>query len=104
MPSNPVTSVVPRERRVQCANPLGLHHVAYTEWGDPANPRVLVCVHGLTRSGRDFDRLAAALSDVYRVVCPDVAGRGRSDWLPDPKLALRRAAIRFRHRHADRAS
>lgn len=86
MPSNPVTSVVPRERRVQCANPLGLHHVAYTEWGDPANPRVLVCVHGLTRSGRDFDRLAAALSDVYRVVCPDVAGRGRSDWLPDPKL------------------
>ncbi|MBF3518234.1 alpha/beta hydrolase [Burkholderia pseudomallei] len=85
MSSNPATSVSPRERRVQCANPLGLHHIAYTEWGDPANPRVLVCVHGLTRSGRDFDRLAAALSDVYRVVCPDVAGRGRSDWLADPK-------------------
>ncbi|AOI42693.1 alpha/beta fold hydrolase [Burkholderia oklahomensis] len=86
MPSNLVTSVSPRERRVQCAHPMGLHHVAYTEWGDPANPRVLVCVHGLTRSGRDFDRLATALSDVYRVVCPDVAGRGRSDWLADPGL------------------
>lgn len=58
--------------------------MAYTEWGDPDNPRVLVCVHGLTRSGRDFDRVAAALSDVYRVVCPDVVGRGRSDRLPDP--------------------
>ena len=74
----------PREREVQCANPAGLHRMAYTEWGDPDNPRVLVCVHGLTRSGRDFDRVAAALSDVYRVVCPDVVGRGRSDWLPDP--------------------
>lgn len=57
--------------------------MAYTEWGVPDNPRVLICVHGLTRSGRDFDRVAAALSDEYRVVCPDVAGRGLSDWLPD---------------------
>ncbi len=74
----------PRQRYLQCANPTGLHRIAYTEWGDPENPRVLVCVHGLTRSGRDFDRLAASFSDVYRVVCPDVAGRGLSDWLPDP--------------------
>jgi pimeloyl-ACP methyl ester carboxylesterase len=74
----------PRQRYVQCANPAGLHRIAYTEWGDSENPRVLVCVHGLTRSSRDFDRAAAALSDVYRVVCPDVAGRGLSDWLPDP--------------------
>jgi pimeloyl-ACP methyl ester carboxylesterase len=74
----------PREHAVLCANPLGLHRMAYREWGDPENPRVLVCVHGLTRSGRDFDRVAAALSDVYRVVCPDVVGRGRSDRLPDP--------------------
>lgn len=57
--------------------------MAYVEWGDPDNPRVLVCVHGLTRCGRDFDFLAAALSDRYRVICPDVVGRGRSDWLPD---------------------
>ncbi len=57
--------------------------MAYVEWGDPANPRVLVCVHGLTRCGRDFDFLAAALADRYRVVCPDVVGRGRSGWLAD---------------------
>ncbi|WP_179403597.1 alpha/beta fold hydrolase [Burkholderia guangdongensis] len=79
-------SPLPRQRRVQCASPVGLHRIAYTEWGDAANPRVLVCVHGLTRSGRDFDRLAAALSDAYRVVCPDVVGRGQSDWLADPRL------------------
>jgi pimeloyl-ACP methyl ester carboxylesterase len=55
--------------------------MAYTEWGDPKNPKVLVCVHGLTRCSRDFDFLAEALADDYRVVCPDVVGRGRSDWL-----------------------
>jgi pimeloyl-ACP methyl ester carboxylesterase len=58
--------------------------MAYVEWGDPRNPRVLVCVHGLTRLGRDFDRLAQALADDYRVVCPDVVGRGRSDRLRQP--------------------
>ncbi|MFX8620500.1 alpha/beta hydrolase, partial [Acinetobacter baumannii] len=57
--------------------------MAYAEWGEPDNPRVLVCVHGLTRVGRDFDFLAQRLSAYYRVVCPDVVGRGRSDWLPD---------------------
>ncbi len=70
-----------RERTVQCIGPHGLHRMAYTEWGDPDNPKVLVCVHGLTRNGRDFDALAQVLSDDYRVVCPDVVGRGRSDWL-----------------------
>src|SRR5436190_10115112 len=59
----------------------GFHRVAYTEWGDPHNPRVVICVHGLTRNGRDFDFLAAALADRYRVICPDVIGRGKSDWL-----------------------
>jgi pimeloyl-ACP methyl ester carboxylesterase len=58
--------------------------MAYWEWGDAANPRVLVCVHGLSRQGRDFDVLAADLSDHYRVVCPDVVGRGASDHLADP--------------------
>jgi pimeloyl-ACP methyl ester carboxylesterase len=57
--------------------------MAYWEWGDAANPRVLICVHGLTRQGRDFDTLARSLLDDYRVVCPDVVGRGRSDWLAD---------------------
>lgn len=63
--------------------PHGFHRVHYTEWGNPANSRVLFCVHGLTRTGRDFDFLAAALERDYRVICPDVVGRGRSDWLQD---------------------
>lgn len=58
--------------------------MAYWEWGDALNPRVVICVHGLSRQGRDFDTLAAALSNEYRVVAPDVAGRGQSDWLVDP--------------------
>jgi pimeloyl-ACP methyl ester carboxylesterase len=74
----------PRLHHVQCLDSLGLHRMAYWEWGDPANRRVLVCVHGLSRQGRDFDTLAADLCDHYRVVCPDVVGRGRSDWLADP--------------------
>jgi pimeloyl-ACP methyl ester carboxylesterase len=76
----------PVQRHVQCASPAGLHRIAYLEWGKADNPQVLVCVHGLTRCARDFDNLARALSDRYRVVCPDVAGRGDSDWLADPML------------------
>jgi pimeloyl-ACP methyl ester carboxylesterase len=71
---------------VQCASPRGLHRIAYLEWGDPRNRDVLVCVHGLTRSSRDFDELARALCGQFRVVCPDVAGRGDSDRLADPML------------------
>lgn len=75
-----------RQRSVRCLSRAGFHDMAYVEWGDPRNPRVLVCVHGLTRCGRDFDFLAQALAGEYRVVCPDVAGRGRSDWLRDKSL------------------
>lgn len=63
------------------------HRMAYWEWndtGNPQHPHVLICTHGLTRQGRDFDTLARALSPHMRVVCPDVAGRGHSDWLADP--------------------
>jgi len=74
----------PRLRHVQCLAPEGLHHMAYWEWGDAANPKVLVCVHGLTRQGRDFDTLARAMAGEYRVVCPDVVGRGESDWMRNP--------------------
>jgi len=74
----------PRLHYVQCLDSRGLHRMAYWEWGDPANHRVLVCAHGLARQGRDFDTLAADLATSYRVVCPDVVGRGRSDWLADP--------------------
>lgn len=74
----------PRERSVVCLSPAGLHRVAYVEWGAADNPRVLVCAHGLARVGRDFDELAGSLADRYRVVCPDIVGRGRSAWLADP--------------------
>ncbi len=68
-------------RSVQCIGAHGFHRMAYTEWGDPANPRVLMCVHGLTRNGRDFDDLARTMAPHYRVICPDVVGRGQSGWL-----------------------
>jgi pimeloyl-ACP methyl ester carboxylesterase len=74
-----------RQRAVRCLSPAGFHRMAYAEWGDPGNPRVLVCVHGLTRCGRDFDFLAQALAADYRVVCPDVVGRGASAWLSDTR-------------------
>jgi pimeloyl-ACP methyl ester carboxylesterase len=61
------------------------HRMAFVAWGDPAAPPV-VCVHGLTRNGRDFDALAEALSDRFHVICPDLPGRGGSDWLADPML------------------
>lgn len=64
----------------------GFHKVAYTEWG--SGPRTIVCVHGLTRNGRDFDVLARDLAESLeaRVVCPDVVGRGKSGWLRNPDL------------------
>lgn len=63
--------------------------MAWWQWGDPRSGHVVLCVHGLTRQGRDFDVLAEALvaragGDV-RIVCPDIAGRGESDWLRDPQ-------------------
>lgn len=75
---------------VACDDPQGGHRMAYWQWGSARSAHVVMCVHGLTRQGRDFDVLAEAIvaragSDV-RVVCPDVAGRGQSDWLRDPAL------------------
>jgi pimeloyl-ACP methyl ester carboxylesterase len=74
----------PRLGHVRCLHPGGLHRMAYWEWGDAGNERVLVCVHGLSRQGRDFDSLARSMQGEYRVICPDVVGRGESDWLADP--------------------
>lgn len=71
---------------VQCISPAGLHKMAYKEWGDPRNPNVLLCVHGVTRVSDDFDVLALTMSDQYRVICPDVVGRGYSDCLPKAEL------------------
>ncbi len=65
------------------------HRMAYWQWGDPQASHTVVCVHGLSRQGRDFDVLAQALVErsktPLRVVCPDVVGRGKSDFLADPQ-------------------
>ncbi len=73
---------------VLCPDASGGHRMAYWHWGNPQAGHVVLCVHGLTRQGRDFDVLAQALcakaGDAIRVICPDVVGRGKSDWLKDP--------------------
>lgn len=73
---------------VNCPDASGGHRMAYWQWGRPDSEHLVVCVHGLSRQGRDFDTLARALSeqarDGIRVVCPDVVGRGESDWLKEP--------------------
>ncbi len=78
----------PQLEFVSCPHPEGQHRMAYWRWGDAQARRVVVCVHGLTRQGRDFDRLAQALvarsAEPLQVICPDVVGRGRSEWLSDP--------------------
>jgi pimeloyl-ACP methyl ester carboxylesterase len=73
----------PRECHFQSLSAHGFHRVAYREWGHPLCPRVVVCVHGLTRNSRDFDTLACSLADRFRLLCPDMPGRGDSAWLPN---------------------
>lgn len=62
----------------------GFHRLHYVEWGKRANKRVVVLAHGYSGNARDFDFIARALQDDYRVICPDIAGRGQSDWLSAP--------------------
>jgi pimeloyl-ACP methyl ester carboxylesterase len=69
---------------LSCLGPHGFHRIAYTEWAGPPGGRTVLCLHGLTRNGRDFDVLAQSLSRSCRVVCPDIVGRGRSEWLRHP--------------------
>ena len=80
----------PQLRSVTCASPAGLHRVAYWEWAPVCDPgdvlETVVCVHGLTRNGRDFDVLAERLRARRRVICPDMLGRGASDRAPSPSL------------------
>lgn len=74
---------------IHCPDAHGGHRMAYWRWGNPQAPHMVLCVHGLTRQGRDFDTLAQALcaqaGDTLQVVCVDVVGRGQSDWLKDPQ-------------------
>ncbi|MDZ4143551.1 MAG: alpha/beta hydrolase [Burkholderiales bacterium] len=78
----------PLLNHVHCPDASGGHRMAYWQWGNPTAAHVVVCVHGLSRQGRDFDVLAQALvaraGGALRLVCPDVAGRGQSEWLKDP--------------------
>ncbi|WP_435316810.1 alpha/beta fold hydrolase [Haloarchaeobius sp. TZWSO28] len=67
--------------------------IHYSAWGDPDDP-VVLCVHGLSRNGRDFDPLARELADEYRVICPDMPGRGLSEWADDPDTEYAKAGLR----------
>ena len=79
-----LTSTLPRRGTLSNLSPHGFHEVVYHEWGDPAARDVVVCVHGLTRNGRDFDVLGEALASTHRVFAIDLPGRGESAWLGDP--------------------
>jgi len=74
----------PRTLSLRSLSPHGFHRVVYYEWGDAANPRVVICVHGVGRNGRDFDVIGEALAPTHRVLAVDMPGRGNSDWLADP--------------------
>ena len=83
------TMAEPKLNYVSCPDAGSGHRMAYWEWGDPEASHIVLCVHGLSRQGRDFDALAQTLvarsAAPLRVVCPDVVGRGKSDWLADPQ-------------------
>lgn len=72
-------------RRIQVDGPDGSYGLSYAEWGDPNAGRTVICVHGLTRNGRDFDHLATVLQEQAHVICPDMVGRGLSDPLDHPE-------------------
>lgn len=72
-----------RDLSFPALGPEGFLKICYREWGEQANLRVLICVHGLSRNRRDFDALGADMSDAWRVLAPDMPGRGGSDWLED---------------------
>ncbi len=75
-----------QQRTLLGLNPIGFHKLAYAEWRGDSDSVPVICAHGLTRNGRDFDRLAEALQPQRTVFCPDIAGRGQSDWLPNGAL------------------
>jgi len=79
-----LTKTAPRTRALDGLSPHGFHRVVYYEWGAEDNPRVVICVHGVGRNGRDFDVLGETLASTHRVLAPDMPGRGQSDWLADP--------------------
>lgn len=72
--------MTPSSHYMVCAG----REIHYTAWG-AADAPVVIAWHGLARTGRDMDELAAHLADRYRVICPDTIGRGLSQWSPAPR-------------------
>ncbi|WP_208635717.1 alpha/beta fold hydrolase [Caballeronia pedi] len=88
-------AMAPRFREVDVIGRGGFHKLAYAEWGPSKSDRTVVCVHGVSRNGRDFDVLAASLAaQGMRVIVPDLPGRGRSEWLAAPSHYTDRAYVR----------
>lgn len=79
--STEMSTTACREAKVRCISRQGFHDMYYCDWGRTDAAHHAICIHGLTRNGRDFDALASGLSATHRVICPDLAGRGKSDWL-----------------------
>lgn len=74
----------PRHKYIKCLASSGFHDIHYVEWGPPQSDKTAICVHGFSRNGRDFDYLAKDLAEKgYRVICPDMPGRNKSDWQPN---------------------
>ena len=81
-------------QKISCTPPkklisrgFGFHEMHYLEWGDKNAERTVICVHGFTRNAHDFDFIACDLvQEGYRVICPEIVGRGKSDWLPIKKM------------------
>ena len=74
-----------RQYRFSCKNTYDTHQIFWREWGDAQSSKILFCVHGLTRNSKDFDPLAKRLAQSgYRVIAPDMVGRGESNWLENP--------------------
>jgi pimeloyl-ACP methyl ester carboxylesterase len=73
------STATPASHYLRCCE----REIHFIEWGEKNAPP-LIMWHGLARTGRDFDDIAAALADTYRIICPDTIGRGLSQWSPDP--------------------
>ena len=93
-----------KSQYVSCAG----REIHYTEWG-AQHRETVIAWHGLARTGRDMDELAAHLSSRYRVICPDTIGRGLSQWSPRPpqeyclRFYARLAAALFDHLKIEKA-